>query len=164
MDVETLVTSTAATVLGGLLLALFVFLIREKLCPIPNINGRWYFQKKTLKTAYNPYRNMVLRYEVMLWREGTSVHGTTEKFYEDAKTGTREYIGKNRTRGKVEGFIQKNYLGKDRVFLHISENGHGRESTNFHELESQSKTKMVGQFSSMVAKQSGKVTWQRTPF
>ncbi|WP_439531528.1 hypothetical protein [Marinobacter adhaerens] len=164
MDFENLYTSTLATVLGGLFLALVIFLIKEKVCPIPNINGRWYFQKKTLKTAFNPYRNMILRYEVMLWREGPSVYGTAEKIYENAATGEREYIGKNRTRADVQGFIQKNYLSKDKVFLHIRENGHGRESTNFHELTFQSKTKMSGQFSSMVAKQSGDVSWQRTPF
>ncbi|WP_372985514.1 hypothetical protein [Marinobacter sp.] len=141
-----------------------IFLIREKICPVPDINGRWYFQKKTLKTAYNPYRNMVLRYEVILWREGTIVRGTAEKTYEDAESGTRDYIGKNRTRGHIEGFIQKNYLGKDKIFLHIIENGQERESTTFHQLMFQKKSKMVGQFSSMVAKQSGEVTWQRTPF
>ncbi len=101
----------------------------------------------------------------MLWREGMAIRGTAEKFYEFThESGTKEYVGPERTRAKVEGFIQKNYLGKDRIIIHIVENGHGRESTNFHELKFESKVKMNGHFTSMVAKQSGNVTWQRTPF
>ncbi|MCD1631560.1 MULTISPECIES: hypothetical protein [Marinobacter] len=164
MDFYAFLIATSATVAGGAILALVIFIIKEIICPIPNINGRWYFQKTTLKTAYNPYKNMVLRYEVMLWVEGATVRGSAEKFYEDAQNRTREYVGEHRTRAKVGGFIQKNYLRKDRVFIHIIENGESRESTTFHELKFNTKKKMQGQFYSMVAKQSGEVQWQRTPF
>ena len=111
---EPLVIGAASTIAGGLLLALFLFLIKEKLCPLPNIVGRWHFEMQTANTSYKPYQNMLLSYVAMLWREGPVVHGTVEKVHEKSAAGEREYVGKNRTRGKVRGYIDKNYLGKDR--------------------------------------------------
>jgi hypothetical protein len=81
-----------------------------------------------------------------------------------ASTGERSYEAKNRTRGVVEGFVEKNYFSKDRVVLHVVEDGHGRESTNFYDLIVESDGVMKGGFSSMVANQDGNVKWQREAF
>lgn len=161
---EALGANFLATLLGGILLALLFFWARERLFPLPDITGRWYFEMRTISTAYKPYDGMVLRYIAMLWREGYRVKGTVEKIYEDSSTGRRSFVGKNRTRGRVEGYVQKNYLAKDRVFLHVVEAGHGRESTNFFDLLVQSREKMEGRFDSMVADQSGNVVWKRETF
>ena len=157
-----LIANVMSTVFGGVILAFLFFLIREKLCPIPPIAGRWYVEMHTKNTSYKPFRGMTLKYEAMLWREGNVIQGTVEKFYENSSTGEKEYIGKNRTRGRVDGYIEKNYLGKDRLFLHVVEDGHGRESTHFHQLIYTPKKKnMKGRFDSMVAAQDGEVMWQR---
>jgi hypothetical protein len=107
---------------------------------------------------------MVLRYVAMLWREGGRIKGTVEKIYENSSTGERSYVGTNRTRGVVDGFVEKNYFSKDQVVLHVVEDGHGRESTNFYSLTVNSNGKMTGNFSSMVANQDGNVVWQREVF
>jgi hypothetical protein len=131
-------------------LAVLFFWFREKIVPLPKITGRWYFEMRTVRTSYNPYQNMILRYVSMLWREGNRVEGTVEKIYENSSTGERDYVGTNRTRGKVEGYIEKNYFGKDRLFLHVIEEGHGRESTNFYELIADSETVMNGESENVV--------------
>ena len=164
MSFETFWSDVVATILGGSILALLFFWLREKIFPLPKINGRWYFEMRTVKTSYKPYENMILRYVAMLWREGNRIEGTVEKIYENSSTGEREFIGKNRTRGEVHGYIEKNYFAKDRLFLHIIEEGHGRESTNFYEITADSNDAMSGTFNSMVANQVGEVTWQRTKF
>lgn len=107
---------------------------------------------------------MVLRYVVIIWKEGNSLKGSAEKIYENSSTGEREFDGKNRTRSVIEGYIEKNYLGKDRIYLHSVENGHGRESTNFYDLIVKSESEMIGAFNSMVANQDGTVVCQREPF
>lgn len=107
---------------------------------------------------------MILRYVAILWREGSRIEGSVEKIYEKSTIGEREFVGKNRTRGKVEGYVEKNYFGKDKLFLHIVENGHGRESSHFYELITMSQSEMSGTFSSMVANQSGTTKWQRSRF
>ncbi len=161
---DAFIANFLGTLLGGIVLALLFFWAREKLFPLPNITGQWYFEMRTTTTSYRPYENMILRYVAMLWREDSRIEGTVEKVYEDSSTGQRSYIGKNRTRGRVQGYVQKNYFGRDRVFLHIVEEGHGRESTNFCDLYVQPDGEMAGEFSSMVADQSGDVTWRRESF
>lgn len=164
MGFESFLSDLLATLLGGVILAILFFWFREKIFPLPEVTGRWYFEMHTTNTAYDPYKDMVLRYIAMLWCEGHRIEGTAEKIYENSSTGEREYVGKHRTRSRVEGYIEKNYLGKDRLFLHLVEDGHGRESTNFFELEVGAKGTMSGSFSSMVANQDGAVVWQRKQF
>ncbi len=100
----------------------------------------------------------------MIWREGALIHGSAEKIYENSSTGERDYIGENRTRGIVDGYLDKKIFTKDRLILHVIENGHGRESTNFYDLTVSSNKAMQGVFASMIANQDGKVLLQRAPF
>lgn len=164
MNFDNFLADIIATLVGGIGLTLLFFVAREKVFPLPEITGRWYLELVTVNTAYNPYKGMTLRYVIMLWREGSVLKGTAEKIYEISSTGEREYVGENRTRAKIEGYIEKNYLGKDRVYLHAVENGHGRESTNFYDLLFKSEAEMIGAFNSMVSNQDGMARCQREPF
>ena len=164
MNFDSFWADIVATLVGGVALTFLFFFAREKLFPVPKITGRWYLEMITVNTAYNPYKNMVLRYVLMIWREGNIIKGSAEKKYENSSTGEREFVGDNRTRSVIEGYIEKNYLGKDRVYLHSVENGHGRESTNFYELIVKSDLEMIGVFNSMVANQDGTVVCKRVPF
>lgn len=164
MNFDSFWADIIATLVGGIGLTFLFFIAREKLFPIPDIAGRWYLEMVTVNTEYNPYKNMVLRYVIIIWREGNILKGSAEKIYENSSTGEREYIGQNRTRATIEGYLEKNYLGKDRIYLHAVEDGHGRESTNFYDLLVKSEAEMIGVFNSMVANQDGTVTCQRQPF
>jgi len=164
VDLSSFISDLLATVIGGLVLALLFFLAKERIFPLPNVTGRWYFQLQTEHTIYNPYAGMVLEYVAMLWLEGNIVRGTVEKTEENSSTGKRSFVGKNRTRGIVRGYLQKNYLKYDRLYLHVVEEGHGRESTNLYDIIVGPHGIMTGSFQSMVADQTGAVTWQRSPF
>lgn len=164
MDFISFIPDILATVIGGIILAVIFFWSRENLFSIPEMTGKWYFQIKTVQTAYRPYEGMVLRYVAILYREGNKVEGTVEKIYENSTTGEREFVGENRTRGSVVGYIEKNYFSNDKVFLHVVENGHGRESTNFYKLLVLPNGEMKGEFSSMVADQEGITEWRRSIF
>lgn len=164
MNFDSFWANILATLVGGMGLTFVFFIAREKLFPMPDITGRWYLEIVTVNTAYNPYKDMVLRYVIMIWREGNIIKGSAEKIYENSSTGEREYIGKDRTRANIEGYLEKKYLGKDRVYLHSVEAGHGRESTNFYDLLIKSNVDMIGAFNSMVANQDGTARCQRQPF
>ncbi len=148
MNFDSFMSSTIATVVGGLILALLFFWAREKLFPLPGVGGRWYFEIRTINTAYNPYSGMVLRYVAMLWQEGNRIQGTVEKVYENSSTGEKEYVGTDRTRGVAKGYLEKNHFAKDRLFLHIVEDGHGREFTNYYDIIILSDKEMIGAFNS----------------
>jgi len=153
--------SLLATILGGVILALLFFWTRERFFPLPKIDGRWYFEVKTVSSAYNPYKGMILHYIAMVWRQDNCITGTFEKIYEKSSTGERHFDGVNRTRGIINGFIEKKYFSKDRIVLHIVEDGHGRESTHFYDLKVKSSHELEGKFESMVANQTGDVRCQR---
>jgi hypothetical protein len=164
MKFDSFLSDVIATVLGGAVLTFLFFLAKEKLFPLPEIAGRWYFETRTAETAYQPFVGMVLDYVAMIWQEGPIIRGTVEKIYEKSSTGEREYIGTNRTRGALEGHIAKFYLSKDRIRIHLVEDGFGRESTVLFDLTSDNASTMSGSFQSMAADQTGIVTWQRNPF
>jgi len=154
----------AATILGGAILTFLFFLIKEKCFPLPRIAGQWYLEQLTKNTAYKPYDGMILRYVVMLWCDGNRLEGSAEKIYENSSNGERRFIGIDRTRGTVCGYIEKKIFEKDRIYLHVVEVGHGRESTHFYELAYNSNGTMNGTFSTTVAEQDGSARWQRAPF
>jgi hypothetical protein len=164
MNFDSFFADIIATLVGGISLTFLFFVAREKLFPVPEVTGRWYMEMVTVNTAYKPYDDMILRYVIMIWREGNTLKGSAEKIYENSSTGKRDFVGQNRTRAIVEGYIEKNYLGKDRIYLHSIEDGHGRESTNFYDLLVTAESEMIGAFNSMVANQDGTVKCQREPF
>lgn len=161
---ETVLLNTASTVLGGLILAWLFFHAREKWFALPSISGKWNFRSSTTKTSYKPFRNMELRFVAMLWCEGPRIKGTVEKVYENSSTREGPYIGEDRTRGQVEGFIEKRYFSKDNISLHIIEDGHRRESTHFQNLVIEKNGRMTGSFASTAADSEGEVIWQREEF
>ena len=161
---ESFLMSMASTVSGGVLLAILFFLSREKWFSLPKITGKWHVEIQTHNTAYKPYEGMVLRFIAMIWREGSTIKGTAEKVYENSSAGERPYVGKDRTRSKIEGYIDKRYFSKDRVSLHIIEVGEKRESTIFHDLVVQKNDRMSGIFHSTAADSEGEVRWRREPF
>ena len=160
---KTVAINLISAVTGGVILALLFFIMKEKILPLPEIVGRWHFELHTENTAYAPYQGMRLRYVAMLWREGHVVHGTVEKIHEKSSTAEKDYVGPDRTRGEIRGYIEKNYLGRDRLFLHIVESGTTRKSTFFHELSLRSRRCMDGRFASTIADQDGSVSWHRDP-
>lgn len=145
-------------------MAFLFFLAREKCFPLPTVTGRWHVEMRFRKSSYKPYDNMKLQYVAVLWREGNRVRGTAEKVHEDSSTGKRDFVGKDRTRSVIDGHLDKRIFSRDRVSLHIVEDGHGRESTHFHDLTVQRDEQMKGSFSSMAANAEGEVIWQREPF
>jgi len=160
-DFDSFLSDILATVLGGALLTLIFFLLREKVFNHSDIDGSWTFTQHTLKTAYHPYEEMKLTYLVLLWREGDNVYGTAEKDYEDSNQHQGYFVGKSRSNITLQGYIQKNIFSPNRITIHMIENGTTRESSTVHKLRIESTNKMSGRFASTIANQEGNVVWER---
>ena len=115
--------NTSQSVLSGVVLAILFFASKEIWAPLPSVAGRWTVEMHTTKTDYRPYQDMIVKYVAILWREGANIKGTIEKVAEIIATDTTTYVGDQRTRGEIEGHIHKLYLSKDRLALHIIEEG-----------------------------------------
>ncbi|QTP56230.1 hypothetical protein HNO51_16980 [Billgrantia sulfidoxydans] len=152
---ENFIASLASTILGGITLTILFFTFKEKIFPPPNVSGFWTLTTTTTKSDYNPYKGLVIKYDSILWREGLLVKGSIEKKYERSQKGETEHQGKNRRRGYVEGYIEKNYLKNDSLVLHVTLNDFGRESTYFFKFYFKNPSLAQGVFHSMTAAQSG---------
>jgi hypothetical protein len=162
MNFNSFWSDVIATVVGGMILTFLFFLLREKLFGYKDLDGSWVYDQTTHTSEYNPYKGMKVRFLVLMARDGSRVYGSAEKIYEITSDGTeREYIGKNRIRAELSGHIEKRYFSRDRISIHIVENGERRESSTFHILECKNKNLLEGRFSSTIANQIGVVTWSR---
>lgn len=153
-----------ATVIGGIGLALLFFFFKEKVFLLPSIEGTWRLVQYTEYTQYSDYVNMELEYRVLLRTEGNKVYGTLEKVREKSKKKDGPFDGEQRARGMIEGYIEQNIFGKDRLQLHVYEQNYKRPSSTLHTLvifKDNNDFSMSGSFSSTVANQTGKCTWQR---
>ena len=116
----------------------------------------------TTTSEYNPYTGMTVRFLVLLASNGNNIYGSAEKIYEVTADGTkREYEGKDRSIAKIVGHIEKKYLSKDRILIHISEQGEIRQSSTIHILGSENFNNLLGRFYSTIANQQGEVSWTR---
>lgn len=160
MDFSSFTSNVISTVIGGILLALIFFFLREKMFAFAELDGSWVFDQTTESSEYNPYVGMTVRFLVLLGRDGNRIYGSAEKVLDRVANGEeREYVGKNRTKAKVTGHIEKRYFSNDRVCVHISENGEIRDSTTFHILECIKNGQLKGRFSSTISNQIGFVKW-----
>jgi hypothetical protein len=164
MSFESFIPDILAAVIGGAILTYIFFIMGEKVFKSIDLNGSWAYEQETTISGYNPYKGMTVRFLALLAHDGNTIYGSAEKVYEKTSDGKEiEYIGKNRTLVKITGHIEKRYLSKDRIFIHITEFGQERESSTFHILNEQKtdKNALDGRFSSTIANQQGFVKWTR---
>ncbi len=159
--ITNIASSIASTVIGGLLLAFIFFLLKERWLKTPTLVGNWIFEIFTDESDYKPYRNMILRYYVLLWQEGNTIKGTGEKIYEKTDSNERCYVGKDRSQVKITGYLTKKYFSKDAIIIHYEEIGEIRNSSTMHKLAYNNQDKLNGSFVSTIANQTGKATWTR---
>lgn len=150
-----------ATVIGGALLALLAMVFNDKVFCLPELSGPWDVEIVTTRTAYRPFEGMRLGYRMIIWREGAQIRGSGEKIREDAKAGVREYVGEQRTRVEIRGYITRKYLNRSEVAIHAIEHGARRESTTIFLLKMSHADLMRGSFISTAADSAGTAEWRR---
>ncbi len=164
MNFDTFLSDVLSGIVSGTFLTLIFFFVKEKIFSYPEIDGKWYFEIETVNTAYIPYQGMKLYYVAFISYEGDKITGSIEKIYELSSARTQELIGTERIRGIVKGCFEKFYFSKDKMRLHIIENGKIRESSHYFDLSAVTSHEMTGKFFSTIADQSGNVKWQRDSF
>ena len=79
MDFSSFISNVISTVIGGILLALIFFFLREKMFAFAELDGSWVFDQTTESSEYNPYVGMTVRFLVLLGRDGNRIYGSAEK-------------------------------------------------------------------------------------
>lgn len=168
--------SILGNVLGGIILAVLFFILKEKVFHTGSLRGRWYIKLTTTESSYNPYKQMILHHVLFLNFIDSQITGTSEKIYEDSSIGKKRdhiihYQGVHRTRTQLDGSIEKNYLGSHIISLHAVESGEKRTSTVFYTINVRRRFWCFGeykfsdgQFYSMIADQKGEFEISREFF
>lgn len=150
-----------ATIVGGLILGGVFLLLKDIVFGLPQVSGHWLLSVTTAETSYRPFEGMKLFFLVLLWQEGPRLHGTGEKVFEDANGRTHNYIGEKRTLIRVNGYITKRYFRRDRIVMHIEEQGRKRQSSSVHMLIARSARVLKGEGVATAADQSLLVAWNK---
>jgi hypothetical protein len=159
---DTLSSDILATLLGGMLLTLLFFLVREKLSPLPRLSGVWDVTTTTKTATLPQYAHMVITYRVILLQSGRDMTGTAEKVGENVGGVGHTYKGELRVRSVLSGGIEKFYFSRSRVQIHMVESGRKRESTTFFQLSIDKKNQMSGVWDSTAADSSGVTSWVKS--
>ena len=159
--------------LVALCIATLQFLRAENIIfPPPLIEGYWYCQTLTRETTVDSYKDLILRYRIVLVLEDNQISGTSEKYYEYAPN----IKGKGRgilqssaiTHGDINGYIKRAFFRKKEKlsFLIIEEEVKSkRRSTNFFEMRFDRYDKiMVGRFKWTAASKEGAALCQEEVF
>lgn len=151
-----------ATIISGIILTLILFLINEYLLPKKNITGEWITEIAIKNSAYNPYKDLKINYKIYLLQKGNEIIGSGEKTSDILANGDKkEFTGEERVKIVLEGYYERNYLKKSKVFLKITEFGSKRESRAIYFLTVKNKNKLKGNFTSTAADSSGLILMKK---
>ena len=95
-------------------------------------------------------------YKIHLLQKGKEIIGTGEKIKDILPNGNEEeYIANKRVKISLNGYYERNYLRKSKVYLNISEFGLKRESSASYFLTVKSNKRLEGNFTGTAADSSG---------
>jgi hypothetical protein len=153
-----------ATVIGGVVLTAIFFFTKENIFSLPSVSGTWECRQITLETANNPFKGMIVYYQIIFLQEKEKIIGTGEKDRDSGSTGNHTYSGVHRIPIEISGCIEKSFFRADLIHIHWSEDGTNRKSSTFHELKisgSKFNGGLFGKFKSTAGKCSGTAVWTR---
>jgi hypothetical protein len=169
IDIKAALANALGTAIGGLSLTVLYFALGQKLLRPPRLSGTWFLESSISQTKFNPFRGMVLRYKILLLQDGTKLHGTAEKIYEESDK-VRVFTGVNRSTATLDGTVQKAYVGRSTIFLHVVEKGKQRSFSWIMEARCRRFGRhmyLTGRFSGTAGDASGTVALAgcgKTPF
>lgn len=150
------------TIFGGLFLAFLLFFLRVFIFREKNLSGVWKFEVKVEESSYNPFRDLLIEFQIHLVHKGNVIKGTGEKIKEVNKNDeVVVYERDKRVIVEIDGFYNRKYFKKSELKMHIKENGRYRESRTFYDLKVKNSNKIFGVFSSTSSDAKGKVHAER---
>jgi len=151
-----LLINIIGTIIGGLLLTLFLFVLNEFVFPKKNLTGEWETKITIINTGYNPFKNLVIEYKMHLIQKGYELSGSGEKTKDIKPNGSETvFLRENRVNVEIDGYFERKYLGKSRIYLNIIENGRKRKTRTTYILTLKNKKNLNGTFISTAADSNG---------
>ena len=155
--------STTSSVLTAITISVLALAVSDYFLTPPRISGLWEFTVVYEDTSYNKFHNLKVTYQAALVQSEMKLQGSGDKYSEQFPDATTPiyYDQPDRIPITINGYIERKFLGQDKVFLYISEKGKKRDSSAFHELNQQGDGSMTGTFYTTIANTSGPVIWKK---
>ena len=151
------------TIIGGILLTLILFLLNEYVFPKPNLTGEWKTIIEMKETSYNPFKDLKVEYKIHLIQKGYELSGSGEKIKDIKPDGSETtFIREKRVLIDIEGYFERKYFEKSKVYLNINEEGRKRETRATYILDFNHKNNLSGVFISTAGDASGDVSMDKT--
>lgn len=158
-----MIADTFAGLFGTLLAALVIFLLKENVFVIRKLSGVFYLKSTTEASKWGGYPGLQTFHTLVIFSDGITIEGTSEKTGDIDPDGThRPYTGAHRSRGKVSGKVERNYLKPSKLYLHIEETG-GRLYSIHMSFKITRKLILDGHFHSTAADSAGITLWFDKP-
>lgn len=127
-----------------------------------DLSGTWYIQATTKETTYNPFKDLAVRYKILVTLNENGIIANGNKIGEVSNGKATEYSGEAKTPIRLTGTIGKDELGHTMVKLNgYDHNLEGRLYATAFQLRLLNRSQMVGTFSSIIADSKGKAAWIR---
>ncbi len=156
-----LIVNLMGSLLAGILLTLILFALKEYVFKI-NLSGEWEVVEVIEETTYLPYKGFKLFYTFHILQKGTELIGTGEKIKQiESEEITTVFEVTKRTRVEFEGYIEKGYLTKTKIYFLLHDFGRIRESSTTYTLTVNNKSFLNGIFKSTAANAKGPVIMKK---
>jgi len=151
-----------ANVVSGLIFAFILFLFKEYLFPMMQITGEWETTLVIAKTLFAPYQDVDFQYKVHLLQNGNRIRGSGERIKDLKRDGTETvYEPGQRIKIKIEGYYEKKYLRKSKVFFNVIELGNEREIRLTFFMEVKNSKFLKGTFTTTASDSSGTIEMRK---
>ena len=158
-----LLVNILGTIIGGLIFTLILFLLNEYAFPKINLTGEWITTIKIEKTSYKPFDNLTVQYKVHLLQKGYELSVSGEKIKDIKPDGTETvFIREKRVVIDIDGYFERKYFSKSKIYLNINEEGRKRETRATYFLTFRDLNHLQGNFISTAADASGQIKMEKS--
>ena len=116
-------------IIVGLSVTVLIYLWNRFFFKVPNLNGEWTVKIKVRESTYKPHIGLTGDFKIHVIQDNLAVRGTGEKI-KNSNHNAPDTIYERTKRPLVqfEGYYERNYLGKSKLYLNIVENGRQRQT------------------------------------
>ncbi len=151
--------------LGGLGVVVLLFFSKEVFRPKRNLTGEWEIENRVVRSSYKPYKGLRVIWKFHMLQNGDRLSGSGEKIKEIRVDNTElEYNPPERDSVELEGYLEKNYLRRSRIFINVIQVGKLRRSRATYILRWKSwkgDNGLVGTFITTAGDSSGSTIFSR---
>lgn len=148
--------------LGSICVVLFLFILKEVLRPKKNLTGEWEVKNMGLDTGYKPYMELTVVWQMHILQNENTITGSGEKIKDIKLSGEIvEYDPDKRDTVELQGYVEKNYLRKSRIFINVIQVGRLRRSRATYVLELINDSTLVGTYVTTAGNTKGSSTFSK---